>query len=258
MRIILLFIACLLPRSIVLAQTALPLSQIQLTAQDLVYKTSAQYLTAHTSPMRLLNADRCSIPLPCARTSALPVKLVSFSGIRTDETHVALFWETSEEVNNDYFEIERTVNPAHGYQLVGVAKGTGSSSSIVKYQTVDPNNHTGYTYYRLKQVDFDGTFSYSSVVGIKGSIVPFQVIAFPNPGQGKDIAFQVSGLKQEEQLSVIIYDARGSVVYQDDHHPYSAEIQPMQFNLKGLPVGKYSMKLKGRLDETATSFVISP
>lgn len=257
MRLILFCLTCVFLAGKLQAQTALLKSQVQLTAEDLVYKTKASYFTTRTSKVHALSAEPCAILLPCAQIT-LPVKLLAFSGVRTDDANVLLSWETTQEVNNDYFQVERTLNPVLGYQPVALVKGAGSSSATVKYKTTDPNNHSGYTYYRLKQVDFDGTFTYSSIVGVKGATVPLSITAFPNPGQSKHIAFEVTSLKVAGELAVVIYDVRGSVVYQHDNHRFSPEDKQVQFNLTGLSAGKYSIKITGKQDQASTSFVIIP
>lgn len=247
---------CFLLASTTRAQPVLPKSQVQLAAADLVFKTKAGYLTARTSQAAAI-ADPC-VHLILCDPKPLPVKLLNFSGARSDDANIILYWETTQEVNNDYFQIERTGNPSWGFQSVGTVKGAGSSASTVKYQTKDPNDNAGYTYYRLKQVDFDGTFTYSSIIGIKGALVPFSVTAFPNPGPSKEVVFKVNGLKEDEDLQVFIYDVRGRNVYQEDNHPFSPEEPNVKFNLPGLSAGKYSIKIKSKHDQTIGSFVVIP
>jgi hypothetical protein len=256
MRFIFSSLFCVLLANKIWAQPVLRKSQVQLTAKDLVFKTQAGYLTARTSQAAAIT-DPCANLILCD-PKALPVKLLNFSGARSDDANVVLFWETTQEVNNDYFQIERTLNPGWGFQPVGTVQGAGSSASTVKYQTKDPNDHSGYTYYRLKQVDFDGSFEYSSIIGIKGASVPLSVTAFPNPGQSKEVVFKVNGQKLEEDLEVVIYDVRGKTVYHDDNHPFSPEKPNIRLPLPDLPVGKYSIKIKSKREQTNSSFVVTP
>lgn len=256
MRFLLLFLAGIFFKNTLLAQPALPKSKAQLAAEELVFRTTADYLGTRTIQLHRLALDPCSIQYPCPRV-ALPVRLISFTGVRTDDANVTLVWETTEEVNNDYFLVERTLNPASGFETVGQVKGKGSSSLTTKYQMVDANHHSGYTYYRLKQIDVDDTFAYSSVVGIKGSGVSFSVTAFPNPGQSKNLGFEINGLKEDELLSVAVYDARGVLVYKHDNYLFSPEIKVVQFGMGNLPVGKYSIKIKRNQGYVTTSFAIT-
>lgn len=232
-------------------------TQAHLTVQRLAEKTNSRFYAARTLKTAALSTDPCSMIVPCVQRP-LPVTLLSFSGERQDDTSVTLLWQTSQEVNNDYFQIERTLNPSVGFQIVGSVKGAGSSKSAVKYQTTDPNDNSGYTYYRLKQVDFDGSYEYSSILAVKGSKIPFSVAAFPNPSQAKTLLFKVNGLKATEQLQIAIYDLAGNAVYQNDNQMASPDQQNLKLGLPDLSPGKYSIKIKSRQDLAVDSFVLVP
>ena len=239
------------------AQIPVYKSPITQAAENLVAMTQGNYYADKMFKELSEQVNPCAITL-CSRNAALPVKLITFTGERLDEQNVALFWETSEEVNNDHFEVERTLNPSRGYETVANVKGAGTSETTVKYETIDPNGYTGYTYYRLKQVDMDGTFEYSSIIAIKGGLAPLTVSAFPNPGQSKNIAFKVTGVKVSEQLAVVIYDVSGRIIYQDNNASRTSDQQVFQADLPQVPPGKYSVKITN-MERTATgSFVIIP
>ena len=117
----------------------------------------------------------------------LPVTLVSFSG-RWNETREVneLYWETATETNNDYFEVERSFRGSK-YEVVGKVKGQGNSSGKVNYDLDDEDIAKNGVYtYRLKQVDFDGRFTYTSPIEIrverKGGV---STSIYPNPSVGK-------------------------------------------------------------------------
>ena len=257
MRSIFYCFGCLLLYVSVQAQIPVYKSPITKAAENLVARTQGNHYAKQMFKRMSAQVDPCSNTL-CRRGAVLPVKLITFTGERLDEGNVALFWETSEEVNNDHFEVERTLNPSRGYETVANVKGAGTSQTTVKYETNDPNGYTGYTYYRLKQVDIDGTFEYSSIIAIKGGLAPLAVNAFPNPGQSKNIAFKVTGLKVSEQLTVVIYDVSGRVIYQNDNASRTSDQQVFLASLPQVPPGKYSVKITN-MERTATgSFVIIP
>ncbi len=91
----------------------------------------------------------------------LPVKLIAFNAV-LENNRVNCTWETASEVNNDYFTIERSVN-GDDFEDVGTIKGRGNSSTNSRYHFTDNNPFEGISYYRLKQTDFDGKYSYSSI-----------------------------------------------------------------------------------------------
>lgn len=94
----------------------------------------------------------------------LPISLLSFEGHR-ENNHVILNWETASETNNDYFEIQRSLD-GFSFSTIGFIDGSGNSNSILSYSYTDLNNFNNITYYRLKQVDFDGAFSFSKVIDV--------------------------------------------------------------------------------------------
>lgn len=244
------------------AQNDPPISRAKQEVDRLMAMTKPGYYTAlfiTNRQARLMpNARRAADPCNSALCSAnpMPVRLIKFSGERLDETQVKLTWETSEEVNNDYFGIQRSVNPALGFETIASVKGAGSSSRPITYQTIDPNTNTEYTYYRLKQVDLDGTFTYSSIIAIKGGLPILAVKPFPNPSQQKTIGFQVAGLQAAEQLSVLLYDAQGRVVYQHENCVLDSKQQIVMPTLSGLQPGHYYVRIKTKNQQASTSFIL--
>lgn len=137
-------------------------------------------------------------------------------------------------------------------------KGAGTSAVTHKYQLTDVNENTGYTYYRLKQIDLDGSFEYSSIIAIKGAVVPLSVNAFPNPGQSKNITFKTTGLSVNDQLAVMVYDVRGRVIYTNENFAVTSDKQVFKLKLPLMPTGKYIVKMKGKNQVATASFVIIP
>lgn len=114
--------------------------------------------------------------------STLPVKLISFNGIASDNDAL-LNWRTSLEINNRGFEVERSMD-GELFETIGFVKGKGNSNAIVSYSLTDANvfADSKFAYYRLKQVDFDGKFEYSDIIKVTNSNVSFDdVNAYPNP-----------------------------------------------------------------------------
>jgi len=108
----------------------------------------------------------------------LPIELLSFTANAHDQK-VILNWVTSSEKNNDYFVVERSNN---GYDFESVFKksGAGTSYIINKYSDVDNKPYSGLSYYRLKQVDYDGSATYSKIIAINLNRKS-NILVFPNP-----------------------------------------------------------------------------
>ena len=149
-------------------------------------------------------------------SSALPVTLTSFKAFRINENAVTLKWNTASETNNLEFEIQRSTNPLAGFTMVGRVDGAGNSSSANNYEFTDNAATATTTYYRLKQIDFNGTFTYSRILKVLSYKMNLSVKAFPNPSVLGKAQFKVSGIDPGEIISVWIYDAKGIVVYKND------------------------------------------
>lgn len=95
---------------------------------------------------------------------SLPIQLVSFSGTTRNNVNT-LMWVTSSEHNNDYFTLERTFNGTT-YEIIANIGGAGNSNEINEYTVIDPIPTPSINYYRLKQTDYDGKFTYSDLISI--------------------------------------------------------------------------------------------
>lgn len=114
--------------------------------------------------------------IPCAN---VPVELLSFDGKLLKEK-IYLYWETVSELNNDYFVVERSTD-AKEFIPIGKVEGKGNSLSRAAYSFQEEiSNHKRY-YYRLKQVDFNGTFEYSQSIIIQAENDKSNISIFPSP-----------------------------------------------------------------------------
>lgn len=143
-----------------------------------------------------------------AVNSPLPIELVSFKG-EVVEDKIQLTWKTESELNNDFFTVERTVT-GEVFSSIGQVNGRGTTSQDYTYSLIDPNPFYGTSYYRLKQTDFDGTFTYSNIISVtyEGSQFPF-INVYPNPSKGGQVTIEIKGLKNVETMPVVIYDLLG-------------------------------------------------
>lgn len=97
----------------------------------------------------------------------LPVAFNYVSGKWTADKKVLLEWQTASEVNNHYFDVQRSFD-GKNFESIGLVYGHGNSTSEIDYQFTDDQSRPGiHHYYKLKQTDFDGNFKYSAVVQVK-------------------------------------------------------------------------------------------
>ena len=113
-------------------------------------------------------------------TNPLPVELTRFAAT-AQANGIALGWATAQEKNNDRFEVQRSADGA-AFEAVGTVKGQGSSSSAHEYAFTDNHPLAGLAYYRLRQVDFDGSTAFSPVAAVRWD--QNRGLAYPNPSNG--------------------------------------------------------------------------
>jgi len=116
-----------------------------------------------------------SIPTPA---QLLPVELSYFDVAKKNEV-AQILWETASETTNDFFTIERSQD-GREWEEVSKVNGAGDSEEINSYSIIDESPLRGVSYYRLKQTDYDGTFTYSEVRSINFQN-EVQIEIYPNP-----------------------------------------------------------------------------
>lgn len=112
----------------------------------------------------------------------LPVTLFGFNG-RGDRKATVLEWQTSSELNNYGFEVQKSKN-GRDWQMIDFVEGKETTSEIVNYQSRDETPFEGANYYRLKQIELDGNFEYSEVISIEYNNIDGRIKLFPNPSHG--------------------------------------------------------------------------
>jgi hypothetical protein len=154
----------------------------------------------------------------------LPVQLLNFSGASRNNG-VLLSWQTATELNNEYFDLQRSIDGAN-FESIYKRAGAGNSNGLLSYQYIDPYEGTGIVYYRLVQHDFDGKTSVSRVIAIQlSNIGKAPVSIVPNPFSESVVLTKL----MDEEATIIIYDMLGrtleskkssfgeSVVYMGSH-----------------------------------------
>ncbi len=175
---------------------------------------------------------------------ALPVELTSFN-VTSNENSVNLNWETATETNNNGFEIERmSATDVNYWENVGFVKGAGNSTEINRYDFTDMLTVPGKYYYRLKQLDFDGSFEYSQEVMVNFlKPVNYKLNQnYPNPfNPTTKIAFQ---LPEDSKVAIRIYNVLGQLVSTLLDENLSAGSYEKEFNASNLQSGVYFYRLE--------------
>jgi hypothetical protein len=142
----------------------------------------------------------------------VPVELSSFTATAFN-TEVVLNWTTSSELNNMGFEIERkSLLNNYGWQTIGFVEGSGTSTNVRDYTFTDKNPIRGTLLYRLKQIDFDGSFRIYTTEGVnfEGVIEYALEQNFPNPFNPSTVINY--SIPVDGQVELIVYNILGSEV----------------------------------------------
>ena len=141
-----------------------------------------------------------------AVTLPLPVELGAFD-IKKKREDVQINWSTNSETNNEFFSVERSRNGSD-FESIGETSGAGNSTSELNYEFMDERPYTGRNYYRIKQVDFDGHFSYSPIKSLMLSTSDAAINIFPNPTTD----FITIERASDEDASYSIYNLNGKLM----------------------------------------------
>lgn len=170
----------------------------------------------------------------------LPITLLRF-GAQAAGEQVELRWETAQEINNQRFELERSTN-GREYRTVGQVAGAGNTSSPRSYRYLDAQPLPGLSYYRLRQVDFDGATTVSGAVAVArpaGNPGALPTV-YPNPNDGRFAVQLPQPAPAEGWLELL--DLRGRVVHREALVP---GVQLQQVGASGLSRGVYLLHLVG-------------
>ena len=171
----------------------------------------------------------------------LPIELLFFNA-QPDGENVKCKWETSSETNNEYFEVERSLN---GKEYISIGKvrgfGLGTSTESRTYSLVDDDLCNDIRYYRLKQVDIDGNYSYSEVVAIDCSSDKKRINIYPNPAES--MIYCTFYENKNYSLTFQCRDILGKVI-KEEIHEVAKGYNTVQYDVSNLAKGIYFLRLK--------------
>jgi photosystem II stability/assembly factor-like uncharacterized protein len=150
----------------------------------------------------------------------IPVELISFTAeVNESEETVELHWSTATETNNSGFEILRSPqNDSEVWNKIGFVPGHGTTTEPKSYSFTNENVNTGIYKYRLKQIDFDGSFTYSDEIEVEADFSPKEFVLYqnyPNPfNPSTKIKYTIpaspkSSPKERTFVQLIVYDLLG-------------------------------------------------
>jgi hypothetical protein len=188
-----------------------------------------------------------TIPIRMSVTNEVPVELVSFNA-ENKEGEVTLHWQTATETNNSGFQIERLkdskIEKLNDWEEIGFVDGKGTTTEAQNYIYKDKNIAPGKYNYRLKQIDFDGTVSYSSEIEVEVSgpsdFALYQ--NYPNPfNPSTKIKF---ALPLKTNVVISIYNSIGEKVAEAFRGDLETGYHEVDFNAERLSSGVYIYRIE--------------
>jgi Secretion system C-terminal sorting domain len=184
---------------------------------------------------------------------ALPVELYSFASTAQGRT-IVLNWSTKTEKNNNKFDIERSLVSTKAWSTIGSVRASGFSNSTKQYSYSDTKLPSGKYQYRLKMVDNDGSFSYSTVEAAEIAIPRDFAVSqnYPNPfNPTTKIDYQVP---VDAKVIMEIYNITGQKVFELVNQEQSAGYYTVDFGATKLSSGVYIYRLAAIDKVTGNNF----
>lgn len=241
-------------------------SPVQQRIEHIATKTTPDYYrdlylrTAHTPTRVSTRSARiqqsCEETFLCP-TSPLPVRLVDFDGKRVDHYFVSLHWTTTYELANHGFEVERSFD-GQDFVNIGFVKGRGHENQTSTYTFLDREAGLQRSYFRLKQLDLNGKFTYSSVITIEAVSNSISIVTAPNPGKQKESYLRFTGVQTPDQtLGLALYNVNGQLIYNAENVRLKSDgLLPLK-QFPDLALGLYIVKVNIDGQILTTRFVIS-
>ena len=165
--------------------------------------------------------------------TTLPIELIYFKGIIQKSNHL-LSWQTATETNNSHFNIERSTD-AKAWSTIGQVQGTGTTSEVQSYAFEDKKPFSGQNYYRLKQLDYDGAYSYSPVVSLIHK--NYEVTIYPNPVNSY-VEVKFDDFERKDSYSLLLTNSLGQLIKE-----ILIESLSTQVDMDSLSAGIYNLRV---------------
>jgi hypothetical protein len=189
--------------------------------------------------------------------NALPVTFLSFAG-KTVAGRNMLTWETANEINNDYFTLEHSID-GETYTEIGTVKANGLMNQGASYVFAHNVPSIGRNYYKLRQTDLDGNYTYHPQVVyllIEEESLNFEFDMYPNPLHERDLTIRIAKANTKA-VTVRIYSLSGSVMYHQELES-SATVEDLTLQLQHkLPVGLYIVEVSQGVKRMSKRLVIN-
>lgn len=182
------------------------------------------------------------------RISPLGVTLNDFNA-NCESNGTKVNWSTASENNASHFDLERSID-TENWDRVATIQAAGNSTSIQNYEYTDPVRRSATSYYRLRQIDFDGTEEIHRTISVDCDATQNSLIIFPNPSAG-EFAVEINSPDMLEGAAVAVYDLSGKQLVRQDLNNKMKGTNTVYFKDSNLAAGTYIVVVES---ETKNSF----
>jgi hypothetical protein len=198
-----------------------------------VYTTTVPYSYVAVAPVTPTYPGFALQMFGNAGPSLLPIELTKFNATQTDKFQSTLTWQTASERNNQGFQVEKSLDGSV-FKSIGFVKGVGNSNVSNDYDFRD-NDFSKSAYFRLKQIDFDGKYSYSPTVYVeKSQVGKVKTLVYPNPSLGKFYVDHATEIK-----NITVFNLMGQAVFNQNVN----EAERTEIDISNLASGLYFVRL---------------
>ena len=185
---------------------------------------------------------------------ALPVSLTTFTGATTAQG-AALNWETASEKNNSHFSVQHSTD-GRNFESAGYVEGNGTSNTAHRYAFTHTQPKAGMNYYRLKQVDFDGTTAYSKTIVLESKgRQAVGLTVYPNPVTNGQVNLRLDqAMNSTETATIELRDLNGRLLL--TREMTGARELNLNLSNQNLKAGIYLISLKNGASATHQKIVI--
>jgi len=203
------------------------------------------FINGTSLPLQLLPGEHIrDLDAGIKQEVVLPIVLVEFNGKHNDRNFSnELYWSTASEVNNDHFEVMRSLD-GNKFESIGKVMGAGNAHQLSSYNLVDDKLIKGQPiyYYQLKQVDFDGNTTLSDVVTIKvGQNIDRNVELYPNPAN-ELVNIRING-NAGDMVTANLMDNTGKLVMTMIRTELTQYTEMFRFDVTAIPSGVYMVNI---------------
>jgi len=179
--------------------------------------------------------------------NALPIELLSFTGTE-HHGEVTLNWDVASQVNNDMFQIHKSLNTSE-WEFVGAVKGNGNTNAELSYYLIDNNPYVGRSYYRLTQIDYNGKSEVFKPITINVEST-VEITLSPNPAEG------AISLRMNEMLygvtTITVINAIGEIMYDKT---FDNKFNTLKIDLEDYAKGFYLLNIKNNQKNETLRFI---